>query len=373
MMMKTALELASDLIERVATAAIDPFDALDTIGEAAQWGIGYEGGRMREEAIASAIEKMAKKYKIENWEYHEPLIINSRGDIYIGVSQREAFNGNNLQIPAELVKKASAFAKPPGPHSHASANIIELNHFAMEKLLVSLGLLKIPESVREVKKQKELKRGTAFQQDKKVKDPFYAEQTEEGWCVFGSESGFCYSVLSGKKEAEKEANERNAELRKVRGSMESVDEVGKAELLSRFGKKKAAPFKDVPGKGKGESADDLIDRVVSGESADEVLGEETQQIEWIAIDLLNPAFNDNSIIDIYTIAKQEGLKTFMHDTRAKLGIASPGMSAIQLYVEQAVRGKNDRLRLFFNLDKITKQKAEAFASKVATSYDPTDF
>jgi hypothetical protein len=133
--MKTADQLISAIVEGGNTREV--------IGEITdvKWGVGVEGARMREEAIKQAIEKMARKYHIKNWNHRVPIYIDSRGNMLIAADEHAISFGNGLEIPDALVNVAHQFAHPPGPHSHVSNSVIELNHFAMEKLLVHLGLL----------------------------------------------------------------------------------------------------------------------------------------------------------------------------------------------------------------------------------------
>lgn len=54
---------------------------------------------------------------------------------------------------------------------------------------------------------KQMNRTGALKMDRKVKGSFYAEEDSDfGWGVFGSESGFCYH-LGSKAEAEEVAAE----------------------------------------------------------------------------------------------------------------------------------------------------------------------
>jgi hypothetical protein len=268
----------------------------------ATWGVGLQGAQMREAAIEKAIQAMAKKYKIGNWQYRQKgHLIDSRGNIYIGVSQNNAFAGNNLQIPDELVNKAKPFVKEAGygPHNHASNQMIEMNHFAMEKFLASLGLLKVPnESVRENLRESRcelnedemaLALDGSAEQATQLEElmralqvaqvPFSAELVEEtGELLVSWPQGFTGIVEStlhamgvevmedtGTYEAatfsgEPQGNlpslfKRNVSKPKKKESAEHLinavimGEVSKDELLARFGGKMAAPFKDDNNKG----------------------------------------------------------------------------------------------------------------------------
>lgn len=46
-------------------------------------------------------------------------------------------------------------------------------------------------------------------------NPFYAEEEDCVWCVFGTASGFAYGTFSSKGEAERFAEKMNQELTSV--------------------------------------------------------------------------------------------------------------------------------------------------------------
>lgn len=126
------------------------------IEEATGWGVGYDGARMREDAIFKAITKLFGQYKVP-LDTHR-LHIDSRGEITVASKGAEKFRtGYQSKVPKKwpkaLVAKLSAAGlthrsgmSPQPVRPNDRPYFVTANHFVWENVLLALGALKIPKS-----------------------------------------------------------------------------------------------------------------------------------------------------------------------------------------------------------------------------------
>lgn len=110
------------------------------------------------------------------------------------------------KLVSDIMSKNYSDAKN-GLHNLLHSKSIE--HIATRKQEIAETMLQNEERVDEMTSNR------AYQMDKRGE--FYSEWDEDSqmYCVFGSESGFCYATYAGKEEAEEEAQRMNIALNKT--------------------------------------------------------------------------------------------------------------------------------------------------------------